>query len=222
MGLASGPARWLMSRATSHTTAVGLYLSGERRTGPGRVSAPDPYSSRGPPRPGTLLRPGPYLEGPGAYPRDPTCLLGSPGLVRTGVRCPTVGVRTQWCILGCISFPCHVVPVDLHMWWGRVPFSVWPGDVVHVQRLHTVEEGTPDPGYWQWPPGPPQGRMRAYRRGQSLISGWPTAPARLLTQLLPARLWSCRLPRLFPRLTGPWFSYLMPPLGHCESSRPLW
>jgi hypothetical protein len=88
------------------------------------------------------------------------------------------------------------------MWWGRVPFFVWPGDVVHVQRLHTVEEGTPDSGYRQWPPGPPQGRMRACMWGQSLISGCPAAPARLLTQFLLARLWSCRVLRLFPRLTG--------------------
>jgi hypothetical protein len=35
-----------------------------------------------------------------------------------------------------------MVPLDLPMWWGRVPFSVWPGDVVCVQHLHTVEEGT--------------------------------------------------------------------------------
>jgi hypothetical protein len=47
--------------------------------------------------------------------------------------------------------PTHVV--------GRVPLSVWPGHVIRVQRLHTVEEGTPDSGYRQWPPGPPQGRM---------------------------------------------------------------
>jgi hypothetical protein len=26
-----------------------------------------------------------------------------------------------------------------------------------VQRLHTVEEGTPDSGYRQWPPGSPRG-----------------------------------------------------------------
>jgi hypothetical protein len=55
MGLASGLARWLMSRATSHATAAGFCLSGERRAGSGHVSALDPYSSRGPPRPGTLL-----------------------------------------------------------------------------------------------------------------------------------------------------------------------
>jgi hypothetical protein len=146
-GLTSGSARWLMSRATSHAAAAGLRLSGERRARPGHVPTPDPYSYRGPPRPGTLLRPGPYSEGPGAHPRDQTCLLGSSGLVRRGVRCPSVEVRTQCWILRCIIFPCHVVPLDLPMWWGRVPFSVWPEDVVRVQHLHTVEEGTPDLGY---------------------------------------------------------------------------
>jgi hypothetical protein len=149
MGLASCTARWLISWATSHAAAVGLCLSGERRAGPGRVSAPDPYSSRGPPHPGTLPRPGPYSEGPGAYPRDPTCLLGSSGLVCTGVWCPYVGVRTQWCILGCTISPCHVVPLDLPMRWGQVPSSVWPGGVARVRRLHAVEEGTPDSGYRQ-------------------------------------------------------------------------
>jgi hypothetical protein len=44
---------------------------------------------------GTLLRPGSYSAGLGAYPRDPTCLLGSSGLVCTGVWCPTLGVRTR-------------------------------------------------------------------------------------------------------------------------------
>jgi hypothetical protein len=72
-----------------------------------------------------------------------------------------------------------------------------------VQRLHTVEEGTPNSGYRQWPPGPPQGRMRACRWDQSLIGGWTAAPARLLLQLLPARLWPCQLLCLLPRLTGP-------------------
>jgi hypothetical protein len=107
-GLTSGLARWLMSRATSHTAAAGLRLSEERRARPGHVPAPDPYSCWGPPRPGTLPRPGPYSEGPGAHPRDPTCLLGSSVLLRTGVRCPFVEVRTQWHILRCIIFSCHV------------------------------------------------------------------------------------------------------------------
>jgi hypothetical protein len=87
-GLTPGSARWLMSRATRHAAAVGLRLSGERRARPRHVLAPDPYSCRGPPRPRTLLRPGPYSEGPGAHPRDPVCLLGSSGLVRTGSGVP--------------------------------------------------------------------------------------------------------------------------------------
>jgi hypothetical protein len=57
--------------------------------------------------------------------------------------------------LGCIIFLCRAVPLALPMWWGRVPFFVWPGDVVRVQHLYTVVEGTPDSRYRQWPPGPP-------------------------------------------------------------------
>jgi hypothetical protein len=148
MGLTSGSARWLMSRATSHAAAAGLRLSGKRRARPGHVPAPDPYSCRGPPRFGTLPRPGPYLEGPGAYSRDPVCPLGSSGPVRTGVRCPSV-VRTHRCTSGCVIFPCHMVPLALPMWYGRVPLAVRPRGVVRVQRLHTVEEGTPYLGYRQ-------------------------------------------------------------------------
>jgi hypothetical protein len=48
-----------------------------------------------------------------------------------------------------LSLPCGAL--SLPMWWGRVPFSVWPGGVVRVQHLHTVEEGTPDLGYRQQP-----------------------------------------------------------------------
>jgi hypothetical protein len=66
-----------------------------RRARSGHVPAPDPYSCRGPPRPGTFPRPGPYSEGSDAHPSNPTCLLGSSGLVHTGVRCPSVEVRTQ-------------------------------------------------------------------------------------------------------------------------------
>jgi hypothetical protein len=149
IGLTSGSARWPLSRATSHAAAAGLHLSGERRAWPGHVSAPNPCPCQGPPRPGTLLRPGPCSGGPGTHPGDPTCLLGSSRLVPTGVRCSFAGVRTQRCSLGCITLPHHVVPLGLSMWWGQVPLSVRPGGVVRVQRLHTVEEGTPDSGYRQ-------------------------------------------------------------------------
>jgi hypothetical protein len=147
MGLTSGSPRWLMSRATSHAAAAGLRLRGKRRARPRHVPASDPYSCRGPPGPRTLPRPGPYSQGPGAYPRGLACPLGSSGLVCTGVRYPSTEVRTHRCTLGSIIFPCHVVPLDLPMWWGRVPLPMWPGGVVWVQRLHTVEEGTPDSGY---------------------------------------------------------------------------
>ena len=147
MGLTSGSARWLVSRATSHAAATGFRLSGERRARSGHVSAPDPCLCRGPLRPGTLLRPGPHSGAPGTHPGHLACLLGSSGPVRTGVQCPFVEVWTHRYTPGCIIFPCHVVPLDLPMWWGLVPFSVWPGSAVRVQRLHAVEEGTPDLRY---------------------------------------------------------------------------
>jgi hypothetical protein len=48
-GHTSGSARWLISRAPSHTAVAGLLLSGERMARPGHVPAPDPYSCRGSP-----------------------------------------------------------------------------------------------------------------------------------------------------------------------------
>jgi hypothetical protein len=103
---------------------------------------------------GVLLVPGPCqdpdLTGGSLelYLRDPACPPGSSGPIHIGVRCP-LEVRTHRCTSGCIIFPCHVVPLVLPMWWGQEPLSVWPGGVVWVQRLHTVEEGTPDSGYRQ-------------------------------------------------------------------------
>jgi hypothetical protein len=44
----------------------------------------------------------------------------------------------------------------------RLKIAAW------VLRLHTLVRGTLVSGYRQWPPGPPQGRMRACRWGQSL------------------------------------------------------
>jgi hypothetical protein len=123
-GLTPGSACWPMSRAASHAAAAGLRLSEERRARPRHVPAPNHYSCRGPPRPGTLLRPGPYSEGPGAHPRDPACLLRSSGLVRTGVRCPSVEVQTRMYYLsltrGALR-PAHVVGsgVVLRVAWRR-------------------------------------------------------------------------------------------------------
>jgi hypothetical protein len=118
--------------------------------------------------------------------RGPVSLCGSPNLPR------------------CVVSPCHVAPFGLPMRWGQALFPAWLGDVAWVRRLHVVEEGTPD--LIRVPtvaPVPPQGRTRGCRWDQSLIGGWTAAPARLLLQLLSARLWPCQLSRLFPWLTGP-------------------
>jgi hypothetical protein len=106
-------------------------------------------------------------------------------------------------LLRCGVFPCHVAPFGLPTRWGQAPSSAWLGDVAWVRRLHAVGEGTPNLGYQQWPPVPPQGRMRAYRWDQSLIGGWTAASVRQLLQLLSARLWPHQLSCLFPRLTDP-------------------
>jgi hypothetical protein len=146
MGLTSGSTRWLSLRATSHAVAVGFCLSWARRARPGHVSAPDPCLCRDPLRPGTLPRPGPHSGGPGMSPRELQARTPrGPVFLYRG--------RTQQCFLGHIILLLHVVPLGLPMWWGRVPLSMRPGGAVRVQHLHTVEEGTPDSGYRQWPPG---------------------------------------------------------------------
>jgi hypothetical protein len=88
-------------------------------------------------------------------------------------------------------------------WWGRVLFIVRLENIVRAPCLHTSVRGTPDSGYRQWPLGPPQGRIRACRWGQSFIGDWLAAPARPLMQLLPVRPWSRRLPCLSLRLADP-------------------
>jgi hypothetical protein len=50
----------------------------------------------------------------------------------------------------------HLVASGLSTWWGKA-WSL------------TIVRGTPFPGYWQWPPGPPQGRLQACRWGQNLV-----------------------------------------------------
>jgi hypothetical protein len=128
----------------------------------------------------------PYPEAPDLYVyRGPVSFCGDPDLLRCGV------------------FPCHVAPFGLSTRWGQAPSSAWLGDVARVRRLHAVGEGTPDLGSRQWPPVPPQGRMRACRWDQSLIGGWTAAFVHLLLQLLSARLWPRQLSCLFPRLTDP-------------------
>jgi hypothetical protein len=74
----------------------------------------------------------------------------------------------------------HEIPLGL--------FSVRLRVAAQASCLHTVVRGTPNLGYRQWPLGPPQGRMRAWRWGQSLTGDRFAAPAHPLMQLLSARL----------------------------------
>jgi hypothetical protein len=141
-------------------------------------------------------------KGPGTLTRESRATIGGSGSAYRGPALPRGG-PARLIHPGCIIFPCHMVPFDLPMWWGRALLTVWPRNSVRAPRLHAVVRGTPDSGYRQWPPGPPQGRMRACRWGQSLTGDWLAAPACPLMQLLLARPWSRRLPRLSPRLTGP-------------------
>jgi hypothetical protein len=84
MGLTSGSTHWLMSRASGQAAAAGLRLGRKPHSRDGHVWAPDPYSCRGLLGLGALPGPGTYSEGPGAYPRDPACPLGSSGPVVQG------------------------------------------------------------------------------------------------------------------------------------------
>jgi hypothetical protein len=89
-GHTSGPARWLMPRATSRVAAAGLRLSGERRARPGHVPAPDPHSCLGPPIPGpccgldlTRRDLGPS-EGPGMPSWESWTVFEAPGCAYRG------------------------------------------------------------------------------------------------------------------------------------------
>jgi hypothetical protein len=84
-------------------------------------------------------------------------------------------------ILEYIVLSGHVAALELSTWWGRVLFTTRLEIAARAPCLHTVVRGTPDSGYRQWPPGPPHGRKRACRWGQSFIGDWHAASVRLLT-----------------------------------------
>jgi hypothetical protein len=156
-GSTSGSAHWLMSRASSQTAAAGLRLGRKSHSRDGHVPAPDPYSCQGLPGLGALPGPGPYPEGSGAYPRDPTCPLGSARPVSIGVRRPSAEVRAYRGTLGSLIFPCHAVLPTLPMRWGRVLLPVRPGGVARVRCLHTAERGYPCLKVPTVAPGPTSG-----------------------------------------------------------------
>jgi hypothetical protein len=80
-----------------------------------------------------------------------------------------------------IVFSGRVAAPEPPAWWGRTLFATRLEIVAWTPHLHTVVRGTPVSGYRQGPPGPPQGRIRACRWGQSLIGDWRAASVRLLT-----------------------------------------
>jgi hypothetical protein len=104
-------------------------------------------------------RSGPYIQGSGTSP------WGSG---------PTADILED------IVFSGHVAALEPPAWWGRALFATRLEIAAWTPCLHTVVRGTPVSGYRQWPPGPPQGRIRACRWGQSLIGNWRAASVRLL------------------------------------------
>jgi hypothetical protein len=77
-------------------------------------------------------------------------------------------------ILEYIVFSGHVATPEPSTWWGWVLFTMRPEIAAWAPHLHVVVRGTPVSGYRQWPPSPPQGRMRACMWGQNLYlaSAW--------------------------------------------------
>jgi hypothetical protein len=105
--------------------------------------------------------------------RSELCVQGSGAFLRRSG--PTDG------ILEYTTSSVHMAPLGLPMCWGRVLFTVRLEIAARAPCLHTVVRGTPDLGYRQWPPGPPQGRIRACRWGQSSIGDWLAASMRPLS-----------------------------------------
>jgi hypothetical protein len=138
--------------------------------------------------PGTCCEwPGPHTDGSETHPRGPVCARGGPGpypevrSVYTRVRHFPMGSGPTVDTLEYIVFSGHAAAPEPSMWWGRVLFTTRLETAVWVPRLITVVRGTLVLGHRQWPTGPPKGRIRACRWGQSLIGDWCAASVRLLT-----------------------------------------
>jgi hypothetical protein len=109
---------------------------------------------------GLARRSGPYMQGSDTFP------WGSG---------PTVDTLEDIVFFG------HVAAPESSTWQGRVLFTTRLEIATRAPRLYTIVRGTPVSGYRQWPSGPPQGRIRACRWGQSLTGDWRAASMRLLT-----------------------------------------
>jgi hypothetical protein len=132
-------------------------------------------------------RPGPCIWGSRTRPRGPGMLVEvldlarRSGLYVQGSDTFPWGSGPSVDILEYIVLSGHVAALELSTWWGRVLFTMRLEIVARAPCLHTVVRGTPDSGYRQWPSGPPQGRNRVGRWGQSLIGDLYAASMRLLT-----------------------------------------
>jgi hypothetical protein len=132
-------------------------------------------------------------------------------------------------ILECIVFSCHMATLEPSTWWSWVLFTTRLETVAWAPYLHAIVRGTPDPGYRQWPPGLPQGRIRACRWGQSLFLAL-TWHDRCLGRHLCARRINSVRSRCQPAighinyracsrdLTDPWSLHLMALLGHVRGA----
>jgi hypothetical protein len=182
-------------------------------------------------------RPRPHTRGFGSHSRGPVRTRGGPGpnleaqTVYTGSNTFPWGSRLTGDASEYVTFSGHMAASDLPMWWGQVLLLAQSSDLrlgqvmvwSHIQlfyhttknsrvvlRFYTAVRGTLVSGYRQWPPGPPQGRMLAYRWGQSLyfassglIGDWRSVLARLLTRPLSIHLRSRQIPYLSPRMIDP-------------------
>jgi hypothetical protein len=88
------------------------------------------------------------------YPMAPGCFTsGGPGCAHRG---PAPSGPDD-VVSENATLTAHEIPLGL--------FSTRLRVATQALCLYTVVRGTPNPGYRQWPSGPPQGRMRACRWG---------------------------------------------------------
>jgi hypothetical protein len=141
------------------------------RIEPGHVSVLDPGLGHDTPFPGTLLwAVRSSLGGVRTLSNGFELLYsGGPGRAHRG----PVPSRPNGVVSENATLTAHKIPLRL--------FSARLRVTAQAPCLYTVVRGTPNPGYRQWPPGPPQGRVRACRWGQSLTGDRLAASVRPLT-----------------------------------------
>jgi hypothetical protein len=152
------------------------------------VSVLDPCLGQGIPCPGTSLWVARTLlggirtpsKGPSMLTWESRTVFGGPGCAYRGLVLPRGGpvqLIASWDISSFLATRrpwSHPRGVVRCLFATRLKIATW------TSHLHTIVRGTPDSGYRQWPPGLPQGRIRACRWGQSSAGDWFAAFARPL------------------------------------------